>query len=236
MASTAGYCSRLDEGSYQTPSLVVTSPQVPFHPSPPPSTSDSNLAVLPLLRNERRLRESKDSRTVTGLIVDHVSSFLLYFLYPYCNKLLYTYIYMYLQTLGAIFYRAKLSILHTLLSRIFASIECSLFLYSWKTFFPCFLFSEVWQGNNDTSILAGKFFEADKNRGECERGMAVARRSLVRIINSESECWEISRVVRRGIDHREGNFRFLMSFLFSICLNSVDLFVDSIRRIKINKT
>lgn len=84
--------------------------------------------------------------------------------------------------------------------------------------------------------MAGKFFEADKNRGECERGMAVARRSLVRIINSESECWEISRVVRRGIDHREGNFRFLMSFLFSIFLNSVGIFVDSIRRIKINKT
>lgn len=100
MASTTGYCSRLDEGSYQTPSLVVTSPQVPFRPSPPPSTSDSNLPVLPLLRNERRLRESKDSRTVTGLIVDHVSSFLLYFLYPYCNKLLYTYIYVFANFRG----------------------------------------------------------------------------------------------------------------------------------------
>lgn len=105
---------------------------------------------------------------------------------------------------------AKLSILRTLLPRIFVSIECSLrysvktdvFFFSFPSLSLCFLFSEavpvyiqVIYGNNGTIYWRASFSRLTRigrdYRGENMGGgggeMAVARRSLVRIINSESE-------------------------------------------------
>lgn len=124
-------------------------------------TFSLDLSVLLLLRNERRLRESKDSRLLPASLstTSHLLSCIS------CTRIVisssihtHTYIYVFANFTRGSFYRAKLSILRTLLPRIFVSIECSLrrkptFLFP---FFPlCFFQKPVYMvgGNNDTAHL-----------------------------------------------------------------------------------
>lgn len=171
---------------------MVTSPQVPFH-----CVSLADLLAQPLCPSTPEKWETPPGierlETVTGLIVDHVSSSLVYFLYSYCNKLFYTHTHIYIRIRklykGILlpcktFDSTNIVAAHIRQYRMFSSSKTDIFV----SFFSPLLFFRsryTWQeGTMTRRIYIGRQVFRDWQES---RGIAVARRSLVRIINSESE-------------------------------------------------